>query len=286
MKLAANISLMYTEWAFEDRIQAAADDGFEWVECMFPYVVPADRLMDLARQTGVRWALINAPAGDWDAGDRGLAALPNRKAEFQQAIYKAIDYAARMQVNKVHVLAGALPMDAAAPDLQAAWACYRENLAWLLQTTEQVPDLTWLIEPINTRDVPGYLLTTQEAAHALVQDFNSPRLKVQMDLYHCQIMQGDILKRIQASLATGRVGHIQIAGVPERHEPDLSELDYSRVFEALHALNYTGQIGCEYRPRAGTRAGLGWIQRMPFSGTMGAFPTLHADAPIPRGPHG
>ncbi|MCQ8895664.1 TIM barrel protein [Limnobacter humi] len=286
MKLAANLSLMYSEWAFEDRIQAAAEDGFEWVECMFPYEVSADRLARRARQHQVRWALINAPAGNWAAGDRGLAVFANRRVEFRQAIQQAVDYAECLDVGLVHVLAGALPAQASDAQWAEARACYRENLDWLLKNTEHCPDITWLVEPINTRDVPGYLLTTQEEAHALVQTFNSPRLKVQMDLYHCQIMQGDVIKRLQAHLPSGRVGHIQIAGVPERHEPSLSELDYTRVFEVLHALGYSGRIGCEYRPMAGTRAGLAWIQRMPFSGTMGAFQTPHAEAPTPRGPHG
>ncbi|HEX4879330.1 MAG TPA: 2-oxo-tetronate isomerase [Limnobacter sp.] len=257
MKLAANLSLMYGEWAFVERIAEAAQDGFEAVECMFPYHVPAEQLKTHSDLHGLRWALINAPAGDWAAGDRGLACLAHRRDEFREAIDQAAYYAQALAVPCVHVLAGALHPGADAKARDAAWNTYQDNLTWVADTMADVP-VTWLVEPINTRDVPGYLLNTQAQAHALVQDLNRSNLGVQMDLYHCQIVEGDVVRKLEHYLPTGRVKHIQIAGVPERHEPSRSELNYPRVFECLKAMGYQGHVGCEYRPQAGTRAGLGW----------------------------
>lgn len=258
MKLAANISMMFTELPFPDRIAAAAEAGFHWLECMFPYDYPADTLAQLAAQNKVQFVLINAPAGDWAAGDRGLAGDPGRVDEFRQSIDLAVQYAQALSVNKVHVLAGCCSQEANATRRQQHWATYRANLAWLLEYTRQV-DVTWLIEPINTRDVPGYLLNYQQEAAELVKELGSDRLRVQMDLYHCQIMEGDILTRLKATLASGLLGHIQIAGVPERQEPNHSELNYQRVFELLKELDYQDAVGCEYRPKGNTVDGLDWI---------------------------
>lgn len=270
MKLAANISLMYTEWPFADRILAAAQDGFEAIECMFPYELAEAELRRLADDQNLRWALINAPAGDWAGGDRGLACHRHRVDEFRRAADQAIRYANALGVNRVHVLAGAIdPAGHGGDAEQAAWDSYLENLNWLTGQTRDEP-IVWLVEPINRRDVPGYLLSLQEQAHRVVETLNMPNLGVQMDLYHCQIAQGDVLTRLKTFLPSGRVKHIQIAGVPERHEPDFSELDYGRVFDALRECAYAGFIGCEYRPKTSTRAGLGWTRLAPFSGTMRA----------------
>ncbi|HEX4918861.1 MAG TPA: TIM barrel protein [Limnobacter sp.] len=257
MKLAANLSLMYSEWQFIDRLGAAAQDGFEAVECMFPYVVQADQLKTVGEQWGLDWALINAPCGDWAAGDRGLACYAHRQDEFRESIHLAAQYAQTLGVRSVHVLAGTLPLTADETVRREAWQIYQTNMAWVADNMADLP-INWLVEPINTRDVPGYLLNTQAQAHGLVQQLNRPNLGVQMDLYHCQIVEGDVVRKLEDYLPTGRVKHIQIAGVPERHEPNRSELSYPRVFECLKTLGYQGYVGCEYRPQAGTREGLGW----------------------------
>jgi 2-dehydrotetronate isomerase len=249
LRFAANLGLMYTEWPLLERFKACAQDGFEWAECLFPYDVAPEQLAAAVAESGVRLHQINAPAGDWMNGDRGLAVDPARESEFKKSIELALNYAEHLQIKQMHVLAG----------VGTDWDQYRKNLRWLSKQTAG-SGITWLIEPINRRDVPGYLLAYQADAHRLIDELNLSNVKVQMDLYHCQIMEGDIVSRLRCYLPSGKVGHIQIAGVPERHEPSRSELDYSRIFEELRLLSYQGLIGCEYRPFAGTRAGLGWIK--------------------------
>lgn len=240
---------MYTEWPFLERFKACAEDGFEWAECLFPYDVPRSELASVVADSGVRLLQINAPAGDWAGGDRGLAVDAKRQSEFKHSIDLAVSYAQALQIKQMHVLAG----------VGSDWETYRSNLNWLSDQTKSM-DMTWLIEPINRRDIPGYLLAYQADAHRLVKELALSNVKVQMDLYHCQIMEGDIISQLRRYLPTGKVGHLQIAGVPERHEPSRSELYYPRVFEELRLLGYEGLIGCEYRPLAGTRDGLGWLK--------------------------
>ncbi|CAB3638022.1 2-oxo-tetronate isomerase [Achromobacter pulmonis] len=255
LKFAANLSMMYQEHAFLDRYAAAAADGFAAVECMFPYEAPAASVRARMDDAGVSQVLFNAPPGVTARGERGLAALPGRQAEFRAGIEQALDYAAALACAQVHVMAGVAPEGVArAPMLD----CYRENLDWAARQARPA-GVTLLIEPINTRDIPGYFLNRQDEAHQVVQAVNAPNLKVQMDLYHCQIVEGDVTARLRQYLPTGRVGHLQIAGVPLRQEPDRGELDYGWIFQVLRELDYTGWIGCEYRPAAGTRAGLGWL---------------------------
>lgn len=271
MKLAANLSWLYTEYDFPNRLEACAEDGFKHVECMFPYEYPAELLREQAQAAGVQWVLINAPAGNWAQGDRGVAADPARRDEFKHSIELAATYAQALGVNKVHVLAGVV--DLHCPDAVArALACYQENLNDLASTMK-AEAIDWLIEPINRGDVPGYLLAEQSAAHDIVQRLNKPNLGVQMDLYHCQKVEGDAVAALAKYLPTGRVKHLQVAGVPNRDEPGLHSegLDYQQVHMQLQKLGYTGHIGCEYRPKAATRDGLGWIQRTGFSGTMESF---------------
>lgn len=276
MKLAANLSWLYTEFDFPDRLQACAEDGFRHAECMFPYEFSPRLLRDRADEAQVKWVLINAPAGNWAEGDRGLATDALRRDEFRRAAEQAAKFAGELNVGKVHVLAGVVDLtDPRATE--AAWACYEANLEWLADTMQGVP-IDWLIEPINRVDVPGYLLTTQAQAHALVQRLNKPNLGVQLDLYHCQRVQGDALQTLVDYLPLGHVKHLQIAGVPDRTEPVVNQtvpgdqtLDYSLVYQCLRSLNYQGHVGCEYRPRRHTRDGLDWIRSTGFSGTMGAI---------------
>ena len=269
MKLAANLSWLYTEFEFPDRLQACAEDGFQHAECMFPHEYCAELLRDKANEAGVTWVLINTPAGDWAKGDRGLASSPARRDEFKRSIELASEYANTLGVRKVHVLAGAVNLGEAA-SVERAWACYEKNLSWLADSTIG-GSIDWLIEPINRNDIPGYLLAEQAAAHALIQRVDRPNLGVQMDLYHCQRVEGDVLDALARYLPTGRVKHLQIAGVPNRDEPSCKGLDYSQVYLQLKALAYTGHIGCEYRPKGATRDGLGWVRQTGFSGTMESF---------------
>ena len=260
-KFAANLSMLYNEHAFVDRFAAAAADGFDAVEYLFPYAVPAPELAARLQQHGLTQALFNAPPGNFDAGERGLACLPTRVDEFRRGfLEQALPYAAALRCQRVHVMAGLAPAGA---DRAALLACYQANLAWAAE--QAAPQgVQVLIEPINTRDIPGFFLNRQDEAHAIVQAVGAPNLKVQFDLYHCQIVEGDLAMKIRHFLPSGRVGHIQIAGVPERHEPDLGELHHPYLFRLLDSLGWGGFVGCEYRPRytgpGGTSAGLGWLR--------------------------
>lgn len=257
-RFAANLSMLYGEHAFLDRFAAAAADGFDAIEFLFPYEHPAAELAARLATHGLQQVLFNSPPGDWARGERGLACLPGREDEFRRGVARAIEYAQSLGCPRVHLMAGLVPAGADRTELQAT---YVTNLAW---AAAQARDLHFLIEPINTRDIPGFFLNRQDHAHEIVQLVGAPNLKVQMDLYHCQIVEGDLAKKIEAYLPTGRVGHFQIAGVPDRHEPDVGELNYPYLFSLLDRLGYDGAVGCEYRPRdsgpGGTTAGLGWLQ--------------------------
>ncbi|MGE6918792.1 2-oxo-tetronate isomerase [Achromobacter kerstersii] len=255
LKFAANLSMMYQEHAFLDRYAAAASDGYTGVECMFPYEEPAAFVRERMDAAGVSQVLFNAPPGVASQGDRGLAALPGRQSEFRAGVEQALAYATTLSCSNVHVMAGIAPADASR---QTLLDCYYENLDWAARQARSV-GVTLLIEPINTRDIPGYFLNRQDDAHAIVQAVNASNLKVQMDLYHCQIVEGDVTTKLREYLPTGRVGHLQIAGVPLRQEPDRGELDYGWIFNVLRELEYAGWIGCEYRPAGATSAGLRWL---------------------------
>lgn len=254
LKFAANLSWLYTDLPFLDRFEAAARDGFQGVECLFPHEHPTAEVAARLRDNGLQLVLFNAAPGNWAQGERGLASLGGREADFQASIHAALQLAGELDCPRVHVMAG-LCIEAGR---DAAWARYGQRLQWAAEQA-RAHGRTLMIEPINGRDMPGYLLTRQAQAHELVQTMGSPHLQVQMDLYHCQIVEGDVTMRLREYLPTGRVGHLQIAAVPDRGEPDQGELNYNWVFKELQALNWQGWIGCEYKPRAGTSAGLGWL---------------------------
>ena len=257
-RFAANLSMMYAEHDFVDRFAAAAADGFDAVEYLFPYAFDRAELAARLRDHGLAQALFNAPPGDFDRGERGLACLPRRQDEFRRGfVEQALPYALALGCTRVHVMAGLAPATA---DRTALRAQYEANLAWAAEQAAPA-GVDVLIEPINTRDIPGYFLNRQDKAHRIVESIGAPNLKVQMDLYHSQIVEGDLAMKLREYLPGGRVGHIQIAGVPERHEPDSGELNYPYLFEQIDALGYAGFVGCEYRPRAGTSAGLDWLRR-------------------------
>jgi hydroxypyruvate isomerase len=264
-RFAANLSLLYTEHPFPQRISAAARDGFTGVECQFPYAWPAAELAAHRAEAGVAWVLINTPAGDWAAGERGLAALPGRESEFRRGMDQALAWADALGCRRLHALAGVPPP---AADPARCMATYLDNLAWAARQAADA-GATVLIEPLNPRDVPGYFLSTQAHAHRIVQVLGSPNLKVQMDLYHCQVSEGNLSANLRHYLPTGRVGHLQIAGVPGRHEPDDGELNPRHLMALIDELaegdNADLWVGCEYTPRRGaepgaTTAGLGWMR--------------------------
>lgn len=255
-RFAANLSMLYQEHAFLDRIKAAADDGFEAVEFLFPYEYPASALAERLRRHGLKQALFNAPPGDWAAGERGLACLAHRRDEFRAGIDLALAYAAALQAPTIHVMAGIAPADAPQQELQAT---YLDNLAWAAARAHP-QGVTICIEPINRRDMPGYFLCHQAEALGLIETIAAANLRLQFDAYHCQISEGDVTAKLKAALSLGLLGHVQVAGVPDRHEPDQGELRIDGLLEALDESGYTGFVGCEYHPRAGTREGLGWLR--------------------------
>ena len=262
-RFAANLTMMYAEHAFLDRFAAAAADGFTAVEYLFPYEWPADRLAAVLADHGLEQVLFNTAQGDFAAGERGIAALPGREREFRSAIERGLDYAAALACPRLHVMAGLAPNAESRPAMSAM---YLANLAWAADRAAAA-NVDVLIEPINTRDIPGYFLNRQDEAHAIVAAVGTTNIKVQMDLYHCQIVEGDVATKLRAYLPTGRVGHLQIAGVPERHEPDIGEVNYPYLFDVVDALGWDGWIGCEYRPKAATSAGLGWLRRARAAGS-------------------
>ena len=265
-QFAANLSMLYPELDFLDRFEAAAKDGFKGVEFLFPYAYDKAELVARLKANGLQQVLFNGPPGNWDAGERGIACLPGRDAEFRDGIAKALDYAAALNCPRLHVMAGLVPGGSSREGLRAT---YVANLKYAAQQAAK-QGLDVLIEPINTRDIPGFFVNRQDDAHALVAEIGEPNAKVQFDLYHCQIVEGDVAMKIRQYLPTGRVGHFQIAGVPERHEPDVGEMNYPYLFKVIDEVaaqcGWSGWVGCEYRPArgavaGGTSQGLGWLAR-------------------------
>lgn len=251
-RFAANLSTMFTEWAFLDRFAAAADAGFEAVEYLFPYRHEPAAIACKLRENGLVQALFNMPPGDWDAGERGLAALPERRAEFERSVDLALTTAGATGTKRLHVMAGHAP---------AGWPVHAvafEDALRFAAGRAAADGVTVLIEPINRRDMPGYFLDDFGTAAALVRRLALPNLRLQFDIYHRQILHGDVIRGLEAMIDI--VGHVQVASVPDRHEPGTGELDDARIFATLDRLGYGGFVGCEYRPAAGTLAGLGWFE--------------------------
>jgi 2-dehydrotetronate isomerase len=253
-RFAANLTMLYNEHGFLDRFAAAAGDGFKGVEYLFPYDFSAADIKSRLDAHGLTQALFNAPPGDWAAGERGIASLPGREDEFRRGLDTALEYTRVLGNRKLHVMAGLL---GAGQSRERHRELYLQNLAYAAKTA-QADDILIVIEPINTRDMPGYLLNRQDDAQAICAEIAAPNLKVQFDCYHCQIMEGDLATKLKRDMAG--IGHIQIAGVPERHEPDSGEVNYPYLLDLIDTLGYDGWVGCEYWPRAGTSEGLGWLK--------------------------
>ncbi|MFP5206816.1 MAG: hydroxypyruvate isomerase family protein, partial [Acidobacteriota bacterium] len=211
------------------------------------------------QQHGLLQVLFNAPPGDWNAGDRGNTAIPGREKEFREGFARALEYARVLECPRIHAMAGLIPEGG---DRARFRATYIDNLAWAAEKAAAA-GIDVLIEPIALRNIGGYFLNLQAEAHAIVAEIGKPNLKVMLDLFHCQVAEGDLTIRIRKYLSEKpcRVGHIQVAGVPERHEPDTGEVNYAYLFDVIDELGYPGWIGCEYIPQAGTSEGLGWLRR-------------------------
>jgi len=259
VKLAANLSLMFTHLPFLDRIDAAADAGFRGVEFMFPYEFSADEIAARAVRNGLEIVLFNLPAGDWERGQRGIGALPDQVDECRRGAALALDYARRLGCRRLHLMAGKAPADLL-------------NRRTLVENIAFAADLfaphgiDLLIEPINTRvDIPGYFYSTSEAALSVLSEVGRPNAKLQYDIYHMQVMEGDLARNIERLLP--EIGHIQLADNPGRAEPGTGEINFAWLLAHIDALGYSGWIGCEYRPAGDTAAGLGWAE--PFLNQIG-----------------
>ncbi len=257
-RFAANLSMMYREYVFLDRFATAAQDGFTAVEYLFPYDYPAEQLRGLLDRHGLRQVLFNAPPGDWNAGERGIAAIPGREREFREGFERALAYAHGLDCPRIHAMAGLMPPDGDRARFRAAFV---ENLAWAADKARPA-GVDVLIEPIAQRNIPGYFLNRQEEGHAIAAELRRPNVKVMLDLFHCQVEEGDLTATLRKYLEgePRRVGHMQIAGVPDRHEPDTGEVNYAYLFDVIDAAGYDGWIGLEYIPKDGTSQGLKWLR--------------------------
>ncbi len=251
-RLCANLSMMFNEIPFLDRFGAAAAADFAGVEFLFPYDYAAAEIRARLDDTGLQQVLFNAPPGDWAAGERGTATLPGRQQEFRDGIMKALDYADALGNRLVHVMAG-IPPAGLRPGVAAA--LYVSNLAWAAE--QAAPrGITLVLEPINHRDMPGFFLNTMAQGAAVVEALGRDRVGLQFDVYHCQVTEGDITKRMAALMPL--IAHMQIADVPARNEPGTGEIGWRFVFSEMDRLQYSGWVGCEYRPAGETVAGLRW----------------------------
>jgi hydroxypyruvate isomerase len=252
-RFAANLTMMFNEVPFLDRFEAAAASGFTGVEYLFPYDFDAKALAAPLRRFGLTQVLHNLPAGNWAAGERGIAILPDRVEEFREGVNRAVDYAGALGCAQLNCLAGIAPPDTDAERLHATFV---DNLAFAAAQLKRA-GMRLLIEPINTRDIPGFFLNRTSAAVALLKEIGADNLFVQYDAYHMQIMEGDLARTIAANLP--RIAHIQLADNPGRNEPGTGEINYPFLFTHLDALGYGGWIGCEYKPATTTADGLGWF---------------------------
>jgi hydroxypyruvate isomerase len=264
-RFAANLSFLFQEVPLLERFEAAAQVGFRGVEYLFPYEFPPDTLAERLHANGLEQVLFNFPPGDWQAGERGLAAIPGREDAFAAGVEQALTYARALNCRQVHALAGIPPTGVAR---QACEAVYIRNLRYAAELLKP-HGIRLLIEPINNvRDIPGYFLNTATHAGQIIETVASDNLFLQMDLYHCQIMEGDLAERIRHHYR--HISHFQIAGNPGRHEPHVGEINYPYLFTLIDELGYTGWIACEYRPRSTTVAGLGWAQAYGIGRPAGA----------------
>jgi hydroxypyruvate isomerase len=255
-RLCANLKWLFTEVPFLERFDAAAKAGFTAVEYASPYEHRAGELRALLRSSGLKQVLINSPAGDPATGAGfGVACLPGREQEFRAGVEKALEYAVELECGLVHVMAGIQP-----PSIprDAASAVFVANVAWAAALAKQA-NVRLTLESINQRDVPGFFLRTQEEGAAVIEAVGSPQVALQFDVYHCQVAQGDVSRRLETLLPL--IAHIQVADAPARNEPGTGEIAWDHVFRRIDELGYDGWVGCEYRPAHNTVSGLSWRDR-------------------------
>ena len=258
-RFAANLSFLFNEVPFLERFGEAAHAGFRAVEFAFPYEYRSNDIVEQQRAHKLDIVLFNAPPGDLKLGDRGMASLPEREHEFAASIVTALRCARAFACPRLHVMAGMLPENVDPDDYQRRRHTFIRNLRFACREAAEA-GVTILIEPLNRIDNPNYFLHTQAEAHAIRAEVNAPNLKVQMDFYHAQIVEGNLSAKLRQWI--GDIGHVQIANVPGRTEPDVGEINYSYLFRLLDELKYDGYVGCEYRPVQSTRAGLTWLYRL------------------------
>jgi hydroxypyruvate isomerase len=252
-KFAANLTMLFNELPFLDRFEAAADAGFTGVEYLFPYDFDKHEIASRLHRFGLTQVLHNLPAGNWGAGERGIAVLPERVGEFRDGVSRAIDYAGTLGCRQLNCLAGIAPKEAAPERLHETMVANLDFAARALKDA----GIKLLIEAVNTRDIPGFFLTSTKQAVALIDEVGSDNIQLQYDIYHMQIMEGDLTRTIEAHLP--RIAHIQLADNPGRNEPGTGEINYPYLFKKLDSLGYQGWIGCEYKPATTTTEGLGWF---------------------------
>ena len=255
-KFAANLTMLFNEVPFLDRFELAAKSGFKAVEFLFPYPFPAADIKQRLDQHQLTLVLHNLPAGDWEAGERGIACHPDRKEEFRAGVAKAIEYAKALGVHQLNCLAGKVPTGS---DIKVVHETFVENLRYAASELNKA-NLRLLIEPINTFDIPGFFLNTTQQAIDILSEVGADNLFVQYDIYHAQRMEGELANTIEKNLT--KIAHIQLADNPGRNEPGTGEINYAYLFKFLEHLGYSGWIGCEYKPKTTTEAGLGWIKQL------------------------
>jgi hydroxypyruvate isomerase len=253
-RFAANLSMMFTDIPFLDRFQAAAAGGFKAVEFLFPYECSQEDVGAKAKAAGVEIVLFNFPAGNWSAGERGITCLPGREQEFRDGVETGIAYATYLGTPRLHAMAGIVPQGV---DAAACRKTLIENLKYAADKLAK-HNITLLLEAINTRDMPGFVVSTQKDSFAICEEVGAANLMMQMDLYHMQVMEGDLATKLKQYAPM--CGHVQIAGCPERNEPDTGEVRYEYLYRLLDGIGYQGWLGCEYRPAGKTSDGLGWLK--------------------------
>ena len=254
-RFCANLSLLFTEHPFAERWDAAARAGFRGVECHLPYAEPAEVLADALHRNAQEQVLFNLPAGDWAAGERGIGCLPDRIDEFEHGVGTAIRYAKALDCRRINCLAGLAPADA---DRSELLSVMERNLRFAARALAK-EGITLLVEPINPRDMPGFLLNRSAETLALIERVGEPNVKLQYDVYHMQITEGDLARTLERERA--RIGHVQIADNPGRHEPGSGEINFPFLFDWLDRIGYDGWVSAEYLPAGDTVAGLGWLPR-------------------------
>jgi hydroxypyruvate isomerase len=251
-KFAANLTMLFNEVPFLDRFERAAKAGFDAVEFLFPYAYPIGEIKSRLEANGLKLVLHNLPAGDWDAGERGIGCLPDRVDEFRDGVAKALEYASALGVQQLNCLAGKAPLGAGGQTLRQTFVA---NLQYAARALREA-GIKLLIEPINTFDIPGFYLCRSAQALSIIDDVGSDNLYLQYDIYHAQRMEGELAATLEKNLS--RIAHVQIADNPGRNEPGSGEINYGFLFSHLDRIGYGGWVGCEYKPAAGTEAGLAW----------------------------